>query len=116
MPSKGRGVSDLREYGIGSRESRDMFEFRELNYEAILTAIDNNLTISAVLMIVVHCGFALGIWSDARRRVKKKSLYFVGPILWALTVLLGGLFPVAIYWAMHYSTLERRQSDAVDKN
>jgi len=66
----------------------------------------------AVLMwlvtIVVHITFAVGVFSDAQKLAPSgRRCRFVEPFVWMLAVLLGGVVPAALYWALHHSTLCR---------
>ena len=63
----------------------------------------------AVLSLVVHVAFALAVYNDAG----KHRTLLVGPVIWTLATLLGGVFAAAVYWAMHHSTL-RVRTDAQD--
>jgi hypothetical protein len=56
---------------------------------------------------LVHISFAFSIYTDIEDRfvsTRHKS-YLVGKFTWTLATLLGGVFVAAIYWVMHYSTL-----------
>lgn len=60
-----------------------------------------------LLVAIVHVCFALAVYKNASgplRRALRKPI-FVGPFVWALATLLGGVFVAAIYWGMHYSRL-----------
>lgn len=53
------------------------------------------------LMIIVHVGFAMGVYRDAAARTNGPDL--ASPPIWALATLLGGVVTAIIYWAVHYS-------------
>jgi len=58
------------------------------------------------LTILIHVLFALAVWQDGTGLVQHGSrLIFVGPAIWALATLLGGVFVAVAYWLVHYSTL-----------
>ncbi|GJL93525.1 hypothetical protein [Hyphococcus sp.] len=59
------------------------------------------------LMIVVHVGFALGVYRDATSRPEGPDL--ATPAIWALATLLGGVVTAIIYWAVHYSTFKAQR-------
>jgi len=60
---------------------------------------------------IVHIAFALGVWDDARRfRVKRTGPFLVGPGMWALATLMGGMLAVGVYWLIHHSSLRRASS------
>jgi hypothetical protein len=67
-----------------------------------------------VLVAAVHIAFALAVLRDAgrfdapgasRMPRTRRELVLVGPWIWALGTLLGGVFAAAIYWTIHHSTL-----------
>ncbi|MCP5020656.1 MAG: hypothetical protein GY930_02670 [bacterium] len=72
------------------------------------------LVMIPLLMMVLHgiiavaCG--IGIW-EACDRVKARGdkVQMLAPVMWLLAGLLGSLVSVAIFWAMHESTLVRRK-------
>ena len=53
--------------------------------------------------LVIHVAFALAVLSDANSLGARTAL--VGPAIWALATLLGGVFVAAIYWALNRSVL-----------
>jgi hypothetical protein len=56
---------------------------------------------------IINIVFAIAVKQDADRLVKIDGcLFLVGPGLWALATLFGGVTVVALYWAVHYSTLK----------
>lgn len=59
-------------------------------------------------IIAIAC--AIGIW-EACDRVKARGdkVQILAAGMWALAGLLGSLVAVAIFWAMHESTLARRK-------
>jgi hypothetical protein len=68
----------------------------------------------SVFVAVVNILFAATVLADARRfdapgsprmPQTRRQLVLVGPGVWALATLLGGVFIAAIYWGMHHSTL-----------
>jgi hypothetical protein len=66
------------------------------------------VVVAWILMVIVHVLFAVSVYRDAgvlaRTGVQPA---FVGPGVWALATLSGGVFIAAVYWAMHHSTLKR---------
>ena len=61
--------------------------------------------VSAVLIILVHIVFAIAVYRDAIRLDRTRTLIIVGPGIWGIATLLGGVITAAIYWAMHHSRL-----------
>ena len=57
------------------------------------------------IAIIVHICFAFAVLGDADRLPGGRKPIFVGPGLWFLATLVGGLFIAAIYWGMHHSRL-----------
>jgi hypothetical protein len=60
-----------------------------------------------VLLAILHLAFSSAVFSDARhlRANFGRGTFLVGPGMWWLATLLGGLVAVAIYWAIHHSRL-----------
>jgi hypothetical protein len=68
------------------------------------------MEVVAILFALLHVVLAATVYKDARRREGgAKPLYFLGPMMWALAALAGGLAALALYWAIHYSTLRDRE-------
>ena len=66
-----------------------------------------------VLLIVVHVSLYVGVWIDASAVARKRGeTTFVGPLIWGLTVLPGGVVAVLIYWMIHHSSLAARPAEA----
>lgn len=55
------------------------------------------------LLLAINILFARGVMRDASGR----KTFFVDAPIWGLTVLIGGLFAVIVYWIFHHSTLRR---------
>ena len=69
--------------------------------------------IGGVWLFLVHVAFAIGLWRDGDgRRQKGMEVAFVGPGTWAVSVLVGSFLVVALYWAIHYSTLRASPSQS----
>jgi hypothetical protein len=58
-----------------------------------------------VITVVVHISFAIAVQRDAESLPRDRGVILVGPKIWFLTTLLGGVFVAAVYWAMHHSRL-----------
>lgn len=66
------------------------------------------LMVIPILVLVVRFLFAVAILSDAQKmREKGRRFVFIGPTLWVLATLAGGLMVVALYWLVHHSKLRR---------
>ena len=62
-------------------------------------------------ILLVRIVFAIGVFIAARRIAARGSpTLFIGPVLWSLAVVCGGLLVVALYWLLHHSTLSRLPS------
>ena len=59
----------------------------------------------AVLGILVNIVFSIAVYRDAVRLDRTRTLIIVGPAIWGIATLFGGVFTAAIYWAMHHSRL-----------
>ena len=60
-------------------------------------------------MAVVHIGFAAAIATDAAQLKREGSgPLIVGPFLWTVATLLGGVLGACLYWVVNHSTLSRR--------
>jgi len=59
---------------------------------------------------IINIVFAIAVKQDADRLIRRSGcLFLVGPGLWALATLFGGVTVVALYWAVHYSTLRPKE-------
>ena len=68
----------------------------------------SGLTICAVvIIIVVHTGFAIAVFRDATNLPASRKPIFVGPTIWLLATLVGGIFVTTLYWIMHHSRLNQ---------
>lgn len=73
------------------------------------------MAIIAIGACFVHIIFALAVLSDAVTiQDRGQKMVFVSGKMWALAVLFGGVFVVAVYWAIHHSTLCPRPSSKSD--
>ena len=61
--------------------------------------------VAAVLGILVKIVFAIAVYRDAVRLDRTRALIIVGPAIWGIATLFGGVVTAAIYWAMHHSRL-----------
>ena len=65
--------------------------------------------IGILFTFLLHIVFAAGAYRDACYIFqRKRGPFLVGPFFWALAVLVGGMPIVALYWAIHHSTLRPR--------
>lgn len=61
------------------------------------------------LTIFIRLLFAAGVARDAGAlKDRGEDTIIVGAMTWIFATLLGGIFVVAIYWAVHHSTLRPR--------
>lgn len=58
-----------------------------------------------VLTVLVHLIFANAVYGDAKQLRRQPVL--VGPTMWFLATLVGGVITAGIYWAMHHSRLNQ---------
>ena len=59
----------------------------------------------AVLTVLIHIVFAIAVYRDATRLDRTRALIIVGPGIWCIATLIGGVITAAIYWGMHHSRL-----------
>ena len=59
----------------------------------------------AILTVLIHIVFAIAVYRDATRLDHTRALIIVGPGIWCIATLIGGVITAAIYWAMHHSRL-----------
>jgi len=60
------------------------------------------------LFVILQLILASAVFTDAqslRTTTGRRGTFLVGPRVWWLATLLWGLVAVAIYWAIHHSTL-----------
>lgn len=67
------------------------------------------MTLFWLLVALVHCAFAVGVFADASNR---RRLWFVSVWIWALATLMGGAFVAGVYWIIHHSMLNPAQANA----
>ena len=89
-----------------------MFNITHLNPEGLLsfwvawTQIEAfGSIVIAVLTVLIHTIFAVAIYRDVIRLDHRQRLMIVGPKIWCIATLVGGVMTVGIYWAMHHSRL-----------
>lgn len=63
-----------------------------------------------VITAVVHIAFAIAVFWDATHLPALRKPIFVGPIIWFLGTLIGGVFVAGSYWIMHHSRLNQSVS------
>ncbi len=67
------------------------------------------LSLTALITVIVHVAFSAAVFNDASRlRANDAGPEFVGPALWCLAVLGGGIVAALVYWLIHYSAISRR--------
>ncbi|WP_052010101.1 MULTISPECIES: hypothetical protein [unclassified Alteromonas] len=61
-----------------------------------------------IATIIVHLAFSAAIFNDSSKlHDENHQLAFVGPVIWTLAVLVGGVFVAAVYWLIHHSALSK---------
>ena len=53
--------------------------------------------VSFLFWILVHVIFAVAVYNDA----KKRETFLVGPFLWAIVTLFGGVLFAGVYWIVN---------------
>ena len=80
----------------------------DFGYQGFLSSTPIWAIIPIIATIIVHLAFSAAIYNDAnKQQADKQSLVFVGPIIWALAVLVGGVFAAVAYWIVHHSAMSR---------
>jgi len=66
--------------------------------------------LTLIVTFLVHVSFGFAVFWDAlqQRKQSVEKPVFVGPVIWGLATLLGGVLPAALYWVIHYSSLRDR--------
>lgn len=60
----------------------------------------------SIIVVLVHIIMALAVNGDAKRLVSGRGgLFLFGPFLWGWIVLIFGIAGLALYWAVHHSSL-----------
>ena len=61
----------------------------------------------AILTVLVNIAFAVAVYRDATRLNREQALVIagVGPIIWCVATLVGGVITAGIYWVLHHSRL-----------
>ncbi|HWB58214.1 MAG TPA: hypothetical protein VG733_01930 [Chthoniobacteraceae bacterium] len=66
------------------------------------------------LTVVLHLLFAFAVLADANKLSSpsgRPGTFLVGPLAWCLTAVIWGIAGVAVYWAIHHSTLRPNHPD-----
>jgi len=80
----------------------------DLNFAAMATSAGIWSFLLTGLTVVVHIAFSAAVFNDARViRDNREALVFVGPVIWSVAVLVGGVLIGAAYWLVHHSALRR---------
>ncbi|RVU37010.1 hypothetical protein EOE67_11915 [Rheinheimera riviphila] len=84
------------------------FNFSNFNPDQIMTFGLTWTVLPMIGVLLVHLGFGAAVFNDANRLQKEHgALVFVNSWLWALAVVVGGVFVALAYWVMHHSTLAK---------
>jgi hypothetical protein len=68
-----------------------------------------------VALAILSLIFASAVWRDAQRLQNRgKRVFLVGPFWWFLLTFFFTIPTVALYWAVHHSTLSTSLDDAAD--
>ncbi len=63
-----------------------------------------------IAVLIVNISFTIGVVIAIRKlREGGRHPWFVGPEIWGLATLIGGVFVAAIYWLIHHSSLNREE-------
>ena len=84
------------------------FKMIDSNLAGLFSVIPISLGVGVtILTVLVHTVFAVAIYRDANRLDHSQALAItgIGPVIWCLATLLGGVITAGVYWAMHHSRL-----------
>jgi len=74
--------------------------------QPFLLGYQTALILATVVALILRIILAFAVYLNARRQIiQKRGLFLCGPAIWGFAVLVTGLVGVAIYWAIHHSTL-----------
>lgn len=61
----------------------------------------------SILTSLVHIICAVAVYKDAARLKRRQALAIVGigPAIWCVATLVGGVMTAGIYWVLHHSRL-----------
>jgi Na+/H+ antiporter NhaD/arsenite permease-like protein len=74
--------------------------------------MSTGVAIVLVLTVVVHVGFAIAVWRDARR----VRPVLAGALLWTLATLVGGVFVAVAYWFVQHFAVGTADSVSPPRN
>ena len=65
-----------------------------------------------IVFLVCHVIVAIAIYRSAKQRVNTNGavLRFFTPVVWAFIGFVSGIYALALYWVMHYSTLAKDEN------
>jgi len=70
-------------------------------------------TILMMVVFILNIILAVAVYLDAERQIaRQRPLFFFGSGFWTIVVLVTGLLGLAVYWAMHHSTLRPPSNDS----
>ena len=93
-------IGDADAQGLPSRSGHPFLQLLSLSVVGTVALV------VAGMILLARIVFALGVLIDARRLVSEKiPTLFMGPSMWAMAVLIGGLLVVVTYWLVHHSKL-----------
>ena len=76
--------------------------------QSILNQINSLAMMALIVTVVVTIIFASAVAKDAGRLSKRHhSTWLTSGIVWAFATLVGGVWVVAVYWLVHYSSLSK---------
>ena len=79
-----------------------------INFVNGLGTFATEITVIYFLVTVsVHITFAAAVFVDARNQLRQwqRRTFLVGPVVWGMATLVGGVFVATAYWFIHHSAL-----------
>ncbi len=83
-----------------------MIHYFQENLLAYSKGFTNFIVIYGIFTFIVHAFMGLAVNGDAKRLSSTRGgLFLFGPFLWGWIVFIFGLAGLAVYWAIHHSSL-----------
>ena len=79
-----------------------------LDFTALIASLGFWALLPIIGTIIVHLAFSAAVFNDAwLLKDERGCTVFVGPFVWSLSVLVGGVFVALAYWLIHHSAMHK---------
>lgn len=79
-----------------------------INFSALATSFGVWAFLPAVATLLGHITFSAAVFNDARKlNDGHGGPIFVGPVIWSIAVLVGGILVALVYWIVDHSALRK---------